>query len=70
VRAGAKLSKVEQSSEQELTVWTTAAPEKGRANKVVIKQLAKHLRIRPSEIELVHGHTSSKKQFRIQKHSD
>ena len=60
---GAKKSKVETVSDASYKVWTTAAPEKGKANKAVIALLAKHLGIKKSELTLSAGLTSKEKVF-------
>ncbi|MDR1925813.1 MAG: DUF167 domain-containing protein [Planctomycetaceae bacterium] len=46
-----------------LKVYVTQAPEKGKANKSIKELLAKSLKIKSSQIELVSGETSSSKKF-------
>ncbi len=48
-----------------LKVAVTQAPEKGKANKALVKVLATAFGLNNSRIELVTGATSSKKCFRI-----
>ena len=48
-----------------LLVRTTATPENGRANEVVIALLAKALGRSPSTLTLVRGHASRDKLIRI-----
>ena len=48
-----------------LKVSVTTAPEKGKANKAIIKLLAKELKITPRNIALLSGETSSEKKFII-----
>lgn len=43
----------------------TAQPEKGKANKALIKLLSKELGISPSLIELIQGQTESYKTLKI-----
>lgn len=49
----------------QLAVRVRAVPEKGKANKAVIKLIAKSLGCRPSSIEVVRGDTSRHKQLVI-----
>ena len=48
-----------------LKVKVTAAPEKGKANKAVVKMLAKALGVAPSDIEVVRGETDRNKTLQI-----
>ncbi len=64
-RAG--LGGVEQDADGRawLKVRITAAPEKGKANKALLKLLAKHLGIAPSRLELIAGATDRRKVVRV-----
>lgn len=46
-------------------IYVTAAPEYGKANKAVIKLLAKALGIAKSNLTITHGHTSREKTIKI-----
>lgn len=48
-----------------LKASVTAAPEKGKANKALIDQLSKMLKIRKSAIALISGETDRHKTLRI-----
>lgn len=48
-----------------LKVAVTQAPEKGKANKAIIRVLAKWLDIKKSQVTLHRGQTSSQKAFVI-----
>ena len=48
-----------------LKVCVTQSPEKGKANKALIELMAKSLKLRKSQIELLSGETSHQKQFLI-----
>ncbi len=63
--AGAKRNEVRGVSEEQLRVFVTQAPEKGKANKAIRKQLADSLDIKASQIELLVGETSPQKKFLI-----
>ena len=48
-----------------LKIKITTAPEKGKANKQVIKMLAKKFNVPTSQIEIVRGLTSQEKIVKI-----
>jgi len=48
-----------------LKIKTTAPPTDGRANKDVIRQLARAFRVPPSRISLKHGVTGRNKTFTV-----
>ena len=48
-----------------LRVYTTVAPENGRANDAVIKALAKHFGVAKSQIKIVRGVTARDKVIEI-----
>ena len=64
-RAGARRSGVEGEHDGALKVSVTEAPEKGKANRAIIAQLAKELSLRKSQIGLLSGETSPTKRFLI-----
>lgn len=47
-------------------VYTTTAPESGKANEAVIKQLSKYFDIPKSSIKIVRGQTGRDKVFTFQ----
>ncbi|MCF4099949.1 DUF167 domain-containing protein [Maritalea mediterranea] len=49
----------------QLVVRVRAVPEKGKANKAVIRLLAKRLRCRAADLELIRGEVSRQKQVQI-----
>lgn len=55
---------------EEIKIRVKAQPEKGEANEVLIKFLAKQLDLAQSKIELVSGHTSRHKRLRIEMGKD
>lgn len=67
VRIKLKASQVEviEIAPNQLTVKLTAAPTKGKANEQLIKLLAKHFNIAPSQIEIVKGLTSKNKIIKV-----
>ena len=48
-----------------LRVRVSAAPTDGRANRAVTELLARALDVSPSSVELVRGHASREKLFRV-----
>ena len=64
-RPGAKKNEVRGEQAGALKVFVTQAPEKGKANKVIIEVLAKSLKLKKSQIELISGETSHLKKFLI-----
>lgn len=56
VTPGAKTNKIAfDETKKLLRVWTTTQPEAGKANKAVIEQIAKHLKLAKSAVRLVVG---------------
>lgn len=49
----------------QLKVSVTAAPERGKANKAVVKLIAKALKVAPGTIEVVRGETARQKTLQI-----
>jgi uncharacterized protein (TIGR00251 family) len=62
---GARRNEVRGIQDGALKVCVTQAPEKGKANKAIIEVLAKWLRMRKSQIELISGETASQKKFLV-----
>ena len=54
----------------QLKIAVTVAPEKGKANKVVIKVLSKLLGVKNSDIEILSGETSREKKVLIRNISE
>lgn len=63
--AGARRNAIEGVHDGSLRVSVTQAPEKGKANKAIAELLAKALKLRKSQLELVSGETSPQKKFLI-----
>lgn len=66
VKAGAKSEKIEQIDEYRFLVWTKEPAKEDRANKSVIKLLAKFLRVLPSQVILKKGRHFQEKVFKIE----
>ena len=64
-RPGAKKNEVRGEQNGNLKVFVTQVPEKGKANKVIAELLAKSLKLKKSQIELIAGETSPHKKFLI-----
>ncbi len=50
---------------EQLKIAVTVAPEKGKANKAVIKVLSKWLGVKSSDIQIISGETSRNKKVLI-----
>jgi len=57
--------KVAEESKDSYKVWVHSPPEKGKANKEVIKLLAKHLNIPTNRIKILRGEHSRNKVFSL-----
>jgi hypothetical protein len=66
VRARASRNNIEVSSEGEVRVYVTTAPESGNANDAVIALLAKALGVGKRSVALVKGHTVRDKILSIE----
>ncbi len=64
-QAGARQSTVRGEHEGALKVAVTQVPEKGKANRAILKLLATSLGLRRSQLELIDGETSVNKRFLI-----
>lgn len=53
------------AGEEQLSVYVTAVPEDGKANKAMIRLLSKHLNVPVSKIQILHGLTSRNKKILI-----
>lgn len=65
VRAGARRQEVTRGADGILRVSVHQAPERGKANAVVIEVLAEALGVRRSQVEIVSGQTSPQKRVAI-----
>ena len=63
--AGARRNEVGGIQNGRLKISTTQAPEKGKANTALEKLLAKWLNLRRSQVMLLTGETSPKKDFLV-----
>lgn len=63
--AGARRNAAGGEQDGALRVQVTQAPERGKANKAIVELLAKQLRLKKSQIELVSGETAPQKRFLI-----
>ena len=61
----AKKSAVEESGGR-YRAWVQSAPEKGKANKELIKLMADYLSLPPSRIRIIRGLNSRNKSLRIE----
>ena len=64
-RPGAKRNECGGIHDGRLRVAVTQAPEKGKANREILKLIVKALGLRRSQVTLEDGETTSRKLFRI-----
>jgi uncharacterized protein (TIGR00251 family) len=62
---GARRSELRGEQDGALKVCVTQIAEKGKANQALVAVLAKSLRLRKSQIELLSGETSKHKKFLV-----
>jgi uncharacterized protein len=62
---GARRNELRGEQDGQLKVCVTQSPEKGKANKAIVELLAKSLRLKKSQLELLSGETSHQKRFLI-----
>lgn len=65
VQARAKRNEIAPTGQGTVTVYVTAPPEGGRANKAVVALLADRLGVAKSSISIVRGHRGRDKLLRI-----
>jgi uncharacterized protein YggU (UPF0235/DUF167 family) len=64
-QAGSRANAVRGEYQGALKVAITQVAEKGKANEALIDVLAKALRVRASQVQLIRGLTSSQKRFLV-----
>jgi Uncharacterized conserved protein len=62
---GSRKNEVRGEQNGMIKVSVTQVPEKGKANKAVLEQLAKDLGLRKSQVQLISGETAQHKKFLI-----
>ncbi|MFA6604320.1 MAG: DUF167 domain-containing protein [Patescibacteria group bacterium] len=63
--ARAKRRDLRPNADGSFDIWTTAAPDRDRANEDIIEILSGHLSVSKSAISLVSGRTANKKVFEV-----
>lgn len=63
VRAGAKTEAVQYLADGSFRIRVTTAPEKGKANKEVIRLLADFLGVKQFQLKIISGETCSNKKI-------
>ena len=64
-RPGARRNEIRGEQDGMLKVSLAQSPEKGKANKALIEVLSKALSLRKSQLELISGRTSHRKQLLV-----
>ncbi|MFH1889980.1 MAG: DUF167 domain-containing protein [Candidatus Kuenenbacteria bacterium] len=65
VNPKAKLNKISKLDGTHYHIYTTAPPEKGKANKEAIKLLAKEFGVSKSRVEILKGLTNREKLVKV-----
>lgn len=65
VKSGAREEKVENLGGNNFLVSVRQRPEKGLANKAVIKLIAKYFKLAPTTVKIISGHSSKQKIIKI-----
>ena len=65
VTTNARQEKIEKISENEFKAYLTCVPEKGKANKVLIKLFSKYFKTAKSNIKIVIGEKNRNKVLEI-----
>lgn len=65
VKPSARKNELEWIDENTLKIAVTEVAEKGKANKAVLKMLAKELKVAPTSLELIRGKTARIKQIKV-----
>jgi hypothetical protein len=65
VKTKSKIEKVKKTGDGCFAVFTNSTPEKGKANKAVIKLLSKHFKTPAADIKIINGLTSKNKIVEI-----
>ena len=64
-KPSAREEKIEKISETNFIVWVKEPPIKGKANRAIVKAIAAHFNVAPSQVRLVSGSSSRQKVFEI-----
>jgi uncharacterized protein (TIGR00251 family) len=65
VKPGSKKLSIVQVDENSFEMAITSKPQKGKANKEVIEELANYLNIKKTQLSIVKGHKSRQKVLQI-----
>ena len=65
VQPGAVKNEIVGVQEDTLKIKINTPPVKGKANRVLIDFLAKKLRVKRTEVEIIGGHTSKVKKIKV-----
>lgn len=66
VKTNAREEKVEQRADGTYKAWVKAVPEKGKANKALIRLIADHFSVTTQQVTITGGAHSRKKYITIQ----
>jgi len=67
VKPSSKEEKIEKIDDINFKVQVKEPPEKGKANKTVVRVIAEYFKVAPSRVSLISGFSSRQKIFEINK---
>lgn len=65
VKPNSKNNYIKQLSENIYEIAISSKPEKGKANKEIIEELAKYFNVKKTQVTIVQGHKSREKRIQI-----
>lgn len=65
VKPNSKQQKIQEISDELYEIWVKSRPERGKANKELIKLIADHFKVQQNQIKIVQGLKSRNKTIKI-----
>ena len=65
VTPNSKQQKIQKINDHSLEIWLKSKPERGRANKELLKLLADYFKVHQNQIQIIQGMKSKKKVIKI-----
>ncbi len=65
VKPNSKQQKIQEISDKLFEIWVKSRPERGKANKELIKLIADHFKVQQNQIKIIQGLKSRNKTIKI-----
>ncbi|MFX0138980.1 MAG: DUF167 domain-containing protein [Candidatus Hodarchaeota archaeon] len=65
VKPNSKQQKIQEITNELYEIWVKSKPERGKANKELIKLLADHFKVQQNQIQIIQGLKSRNKKIKI-----